>query len=383
MKAKVLFITCKGKGGSNVSLRNTLFQIKHKVDICLIVPDRETYDFFKDIECKRIIYFKFHIYPQCCSLKEKLFWLPKVILHYIVNKIAVRKIMRLYDKKIQLIHTNSSIIDIGDRIARKIGVPHVWHLREYIDKDFNFIPIPSMAKYKERLQDNNTITITHNIEQHFSLNARNRVIYNGILSKVKHLPIKIDNNYFLYVGSITADKGFSELCDAYEDYISKASEPRKLLVAGSPASQQYMTNIKNRICQSKLYNYIEFLGQLDLPSTEAYMRNASALIVPSLYEAFGRITAEAMSNGCIVIGKNTGGTREQFDNGLEITGREIGYRYSTIEELSIVLQKFSTIKESEIELMRQDAFKTVQTLYSNESNAENILTYYTELIASV
>ena len=375
MKYKVLFITCKGKGGSNVSLRNSLSQIKDKVDIFLVVPDEETFQFFNEIGNKRIIYFKFHIYPQYKTFIEKFFWLPKIILHYIVNKLAFYRI--------QLVHTNSSIIDIGDRIARKMGVPHVWHLREYIDKDFNFTPIPTMTKYKERLQDNNTITITRNLEQHFSLNARNRVIYNGILSKEKHIPIKIDYNYFLYVGSITADKGFSELCDAYEDYISKASEPRKLLVAGSPANQQYMTDINNRICQSNLNNYIDFLGQLDLPSTEAYMRNASALIVPSLYEAFGRITAEAMSNGCIVIGKNTGGTREQFDNGLEITGREIGYRYSTIEELSIVLQKFSTIKESEIELMRQDAFKTVQTLYSNESNAENILTYYTELIASV
>lgn len=40
-----------------------------------------------------------------------------------------------------------------------------------------------------------------------------------------------------------------------------------------------------------------------------------ALIVPSPFEAFGLITAEAMFNKCLVIGRDTAGTKEQFDNG--------------------------------------------------------------------
>lgn len=380
MKHKVLFITCKGKGGANVSLKNTLTQIKHKVDICLIVPDKETYDFFREIDCKRIIYFKLHIYPRYHSLKDKLFWLPKIILHYIVNQIAIYKIKSLYKGKIQLVHTNSSIIDIGERISRQLRLPHIWHLREYIDNDFNFTPIPSMTKYQRRIGLSNTITITRDLEQHFNLQDKNKVIYNGILSRYKQLPNNVDKNYFLFVGSITADKGFSELCDAYEIYISMVSNPRKLLVVGSPASQQYLADIKERINQCGLKDNIEFLGQLDLVKTEGYMKNASALIVPSLYEAFGRITAEAMSNGCLVIGKNTGGTKEQFDNGLKIVGREIGLRYSTIEELSEILQNFSSLDKIEMDAMRQCAFKAVQSLYSTESNGESIVAYYDELI---
>lgn len=383
MKPKILFITCKSKGGSNVSLRNTLFQIRDKVDIYLVVPDEETYQFFSEFENKRIIYFKFNIYPQCRSLNDKLFWLPKILLHYIVNQIAIYQIASLYKGKIQLVHTNSSIIDIGERISRKLNIPHIWHLREYINKDFNFTPIPSMSKYNKRIRSSNTITITRDLEQHFTLNERNKVIYNGILSKSKKYCDNIDKNYFLYVGSITVDKGFDELCDAYEDYISKIPEPRKLLVVGSPASQQYMVDIKERISHCDLKDKIEFIGQQDLAETEEYMRNASALIVPSLYEAFGRITAEAMSNGCIVIGKNTGGTKEQFDNGLKITGREIGLRYSTVEGLSEILQNFSDLDDTEKDLMRQCAFKTVQSLYSNESNGESIVAYYNELIAKM
>lgn len=47
------------------------------------------------------------------------------------------------------------------------------------------------------------------------------------------------------------------------------------------------------------------------------MKDAMALIVPSYWEGFGFITTEAMFNGCLVIGRNTSGTKEQFDNGLD------------------------------------------------------------------
>ena len=45
------------------------------------------------------------------------------------------------------------------------------------------------------------------------------------------------------------------------------------------------------------------------------MSKALALFVPSSFEGFGFITVEAMFCGCLVIGRNTGGTKEQFDNG--------------------------------------------------------------------
>lgn len=42
------------------------------------------------------------------------------------------------------------------------------------------------------------------------------------------------------------------------------------------------------------------------------MNRATALIVPSPFEAFGLITAEAMFNKCLVIGKDTAGTKNNL-----------------------------------------------------------------------
>lgn len=53
------------------------------------------------------------------------------------------------------------------------------------------------------------------------------------------------------------------------------------------------------------------------------MNRATALIVPSPFEAFGLITAEAMFNKCLVIGKDTAGTKEQFDNGQKNTIKKL------------------------------------------------------------
>ena len=53
---------------------------------------------------------------------------------------------------------------------------------------------------------------------------------------------------------------------------------------------------------------VKFLGiRKDIYSL---MKNAMALVVSSPSEGFGFITVEAMLNGCLVIGRNTAGTKE-------------------------------------------------------------------------
>ena len=40
--------------------------------------------------------------------------------------------------KIDIIHQNNSVEDIGVYFSKKYNIPLVWHLREFGDKDFNF-----------------------------------------------------------------------------------------------------------------------------------------------------------------------------------------------------------------------------------------------------
>ena len=110
------------------------------------------------------------------------------------------------------------------------------------------------------------------------------------------------------------------------------------------------------------------------------MAHALAEIVPSHFEGFGFITAEAMFNGCLVIGRNIGGTKEQFDNGVELTGEEIGIRFEKDQELPAILHSIvqKGIKHYEPMILR--AQQVVQQLYTSERNAELIYQFYQYII---
>ena len=109
------------------------------------------------------------------------------------------------------------------------------------------------------------------------------------------------------------------------------------------------------------------------------MSNAKALIVASRCEAFGFITAEAMFCGCPVIGHNTGGTKIQFDNGLKLKGKEIGFRYQTEEELEQCMNDL-TNNRAKISPMLVDAQDSVVQLYSIENNVNIVFQYYQDIM---
>ena len=110
------------------------------------------------------------------------------------------------------------------------------------------------------------------------------------------------------------------------------------------------------------------------------MLHAIAIIIPSRNEGFGRCMPEAMFNGCLAIGRNTGGTREQLDNGLALTGNEIALRYDTDEQLSAYLLDISNHSIDCYAPYQERAFKTVNQLYSSESNVSNVYNFYIDIL---
>ena len=77
----------------------------------------------------------------------------------------------------------------------------------------------------------------------------------------------------------------------------------------------------------------------------------------------------------MVIGRNTGGTKEQFDNGIDLIGKEIGLRFTTIQELSNLLKDVATSDNKYSELVTR-AHDVVMSLYRTDININNILRFY-------
>ncbi len=312
-------------------------------------------------------------YPYDSSFTDYLLWIPRLIARRIVNYNASRQLAIML-KDVDIVHTNVSVIDIGARAARMCGIPHVYHFREYADLDFSMHYFPSKSLFLKTVDY--SICITRDIQRHHCLldNRRSVVIYNGVAHRSEMMPCpkKDRERYLLFAGRLEPTKGLDHLLLAY----AKAQLEIPLWIAGEVNRPQYMESLKREVHECGLEDKVVFLGMRR--DVNLLMRDAECVIVPSAFEAFGRVMPEAMWQGCLVIGKDTGGTHEQLENGLEYTGKEIAMRYKTIDELAELLQSFDAKADAD---MRLRAFQSVNHFYSIESNVQNIILFYTQILS--
>ena len=136
--------------------------------------------------------------------------------------------------------------------------------------------------------------------------SNGRVIYNGIYKKNQTRFNSEKSKYFLFVGRLEFIKGIEQVLEAFFEF-ARTNYDYKLKIAGDGDEQYKALLLKkvNTIGFSERIDFLEFKDNID-----ELMANATALIVASSYEGFGRVTAEAMFNGCLVVGLNSGGTKE-------------------------------------------------------------------------
>ncbi len=158
-------------------------------------------------------------------------------------------------------------------------------------------------------------------------------------------------------------KAFIKFCTYDTDF--------ELLIAGEGVSP-YVVELHRIVDGSKLTQRVRFLGF----RTDVYnlMANATAMVVPSRYEGFGFITIEAMFNGCLVIGNNSGGTKE-------ILGKEnLGILYSGQDELVAAMNKVVSNGIESYYPMIKKAQERAVALYSQEQNGDAVYNYYQDIL---
>lgn len=313
----------------------------------------------------------------------------KSVLSFIKNRIcnyyAYKRLVTICKEfKPDIIHTNTSVNDIGYLTAKELGIPHVWHIREYGDIDFGF-KVPRLYKMINS-KDNYVICITKGIANHIKCykNSNSTVIYNGIISENEDISEKReelhDKNYFLYAGRIERAKGVVDLIEAYYLYVKEfqSKDVLPLVLVGGIVDEVYFHELKDIIDRYSIAEFVHFKGEI--PDINGYIKDAKAVIIPSYNEGFGRVAAESMALNTLVIGRNTAGTKEQFDNGLEITGSDIGLRFETIEDLSNILAEVSQSNVYRYNKMIKGAYNCVHELYSCNNYGRNVLSFYNKIL---
>jgi len=364
--------------GANVALLNILDGVQGRGVMPMVVLGEKGV-LCEELEKRDIRYevvkHHFSAFPGLTSLRDYVLFLPKLFRMLITNQIAVKKVEEIAKRfGADIIHTNIGPSLIGFIVARNLETPHVWHIREYQDLDFDIHAFPSKDNFNKKLRKRNNfpIAITRGIFSHFKMKENACVIYDGVLRKSQTQFSIIKNNYFLFVGRLEETKGIRKLIEAFIEF-SKNNLDFELRIAGH-GNDDYILELKKMVSAANLSNRIHFLGFRK--DVHDLMANAFALVVASRYEGFGFITVEAMFNGCLVIGNNTGGTKEILEK------EDLGILYSGHNAL---VSAMNSVVANGIECyfpMIKKAQKQAVALYSKEHNAEAVFRLYTEIIES-
>ncbi len=361
-------------GGSSHSLLNLIHSLKGEVKPIIIVPQEGSA--CQEFRKRGIKYYviPFHLsITNEKGIRRLLEFVPRIIKDWIVNSIAVRKIAQISKaENIQLVHTNSVVIDFGQGVAESLGVPHVWHLREFLDLDFDLSPVIGWRLFLKKIhQSNAVIGISKAVYKHYQLHSHPTayVIPNAVRSRNHSIRGQGKKCFLLFCGYVTPQKGVEDALHALAIVANKNYDLRLLIVGR--CDQGYLAKLRRLIQELGIENLVDFLGYQQ--SIDSYVQEALALVMCSRNEALGRVTIEAMFNGCPVIGYRSAGTMEIINDG------RTGYLYNTVHELADQVIHLLN-HQSHVADVVNNARAFANANYSEEDYAGKLLTLYEQLL---
>lgn len=240
------------------------------------------------------------------------------------NAFAVRRLSRMLAARgIAVVYTNTLASPVGALVARSMGLPHVWHLREFVHEDMG-------AEFDYGLSRAARVIATHSDYVIYNSQALKDkygpiirpssevVIHNGWLQAVhsgknpKTLDRSPDELKLCIVGSVHRGKGQHEAIEALTALERRGRRASLTIVGlGDPA---YMRELEQLSHDRGITSRVHFAGfRTDV--SEIY-RESDVALVCSRSEAFGRVVVEAMAEGCPVVASNSGGIPEIIQQGV-------------------------------------------------------------------
>lgn len=292
-----------------------------------------------------------------------------------MNFKAVIRIMRLIRKeRIELVHTNTLAVDVGAVAAYLSHIPHVWHFREYLKEDFGFKRLNTGMIRKLVQNSKCCIAIAEGIKRKYQKEYGISLVklYDGIEYSLYEHPINTEEDdkempELLLAGAISEGKGQWDAVRAVEILVNRGLEVHLSIVGnGAPT---LLKALKRYVKRKNLAEYITirpFTGEL-----QKLRIQSTIVLVCSRMEALGRVTAEAMLSGKVVIGTDTGGTLELIGKNEE---RGYLYRYNHPEELA---KKIEYVLQNRQEVIEKE--KKAQVFIKKLTDMD----YYTDRIVQI
>ena len=300
---------------------------------------------------------------------------------YLLEPLQVSYIYHIMrNKRIDLVHSNSSVTDFGAKLAEKLQCKHIWHIREFGDADYNF----EYLRGKEvtwqwmNAHTDKFVFISKCLCDYFNGYAhpnKSRVIYNGISENyiIHRNYFEKEKIVFLISGNLVRGKGQMLVLQAANE-LKRKNYKFEVWIAGSSSSMS-----DSKLYERELRSYIDenlqgiaiMLGRVS--DMKALREKADVEIVASNKEAFGRVTVEAMFAGMPVLASEAGANPELIENGIDGLLFEKENFRELAEKMAFILENSLLIKK-----MGKTALEKAISRFMADVNAEKVEELYYE-----
>lgn len=373
---RILYINHeKNLGGAAKSLLGLIDQLDLKKSNIFVLTPYKNGTFIQECKERNINILSYRFFNPISRKKKQNIII--YLLAYIYNDILSIYLSYLCKKnKITIIHTNSSIINIGNLISKRTHIKQIVHFREFVEEDFGWYFIPNKETVIRQFIKYSfaQIFISKSLENKYKGSFRNtRIqIYNGI-SFYKEIKYQKKKNSFCIVGRIIEGKCQIQIIEAFNILVNKYKIKNLYLEIIGNGDEKYIGFLKRKIIDYELENNVKLVGYKK--NIMMYRSKFEYEVSCSQSEAFGRNIIEAMLVKNIVIASNVGAYPELINDKID------GFLYNSLDINSLVLIILDCVnKVYNLDTIKQNAYIKAINSFSQEKNAKEIYSLYRKVI---
>jgi len=213
--------------------------------------------------------------------------------------------------KPDLLWTNSTVSPVGALAARMLGIPHLWHLRELIGREYHHeFSVGEIAAIELINSAKTRVAVSRAVKSHYEGLGGGLCewVYNGIGAVNRLVEQRASRtgdglSRLVIVGQVCTFKKTATAIEATA-ILQDMGHPVKLRVVGDGEIE----NCRRLAIRMGVSDRVEFTGFTE--RVDEHYRWADIALSCAGHEAMGRATAEAMSWGLPIAGHRAAGTGE-------------------------------------------------------------------------
>lgn len=244
------------------------------------------------------------------------------IAHLILNYLAAAIIAQRFRRaNVRLVYSNTIACPVGALVAKRLGTPHLWHVREFVQEDIGAEYALGTRRAMDFVRRSSNLVVCNSravcekMAQYLPETTL-KVIYNGVLDKIvgdfpERRPPSGNEFELSIVGTVFPGKGQEDAIQAV-DNLAKRGITAVLHVVGT-GTRDYREYLQALARRKGIEQSIRFEGYSTEPLK--FFANSDVALVCSRFEAFGRVAVEAMAMGTPVVAAEAGGITEVIKDG--------------------------------------------------------------------